>query len=107
MSSRTYLGSIGQFNYAASKGGLVGMTRAMATSLAPRVRVNAIAPGFIDSVMSRAVPPAVWDKVVAAIPLERAGDVREVADTVAYLLSERSSYTTGQVLFVCGGRSVA
>jgi 3-oxoacyl-[acyl-carrier protein] reductase len=107
LSSRAYLGNIGQFNYAMSKGGVVGLTRALALALAPRVRVNAVAPGFIDSDMTRAVPPRVWDKVVAAIPMGRAGEQGEVADLVSYLSSSAASYITGQVLFVCGGRSVA
>ena len=107
MSSRSYLGNFGQFNYAASKGGLVGMTRALARQLAPRTRVNAIAPGFTDTEMTRAVPEATWDRIVSAVPMKRAGRPTEIAEVAAFLASAASSYVTGQVLFVCGGRSIA
>lgn len=106
MSSRAYLGSFGQFNYVVSKGGLVGMTRALARELAPRTRVNAVAPGFTDTDMTRAVPEAVRDRVVSSIPMERAGEPSEIAEVVAFLTSPAASYVTGQVVFPCGGRSI-
>ena len=107
VSSRAYLGNIGQFNYAASKGGLVGMTRGLAIELAPRVRVNAVAPGLTDSEMTRAMPERVLDKLIAAVPMGRMAEPAEIAEVVAMLLSPAASYVTGQVLLACGGRSIA
>ena len=106
MSSRAYLGSFGQINYVASKAGLVGLTRALAHELAPRTRVNAVAPGFTDTAMTRAAPEAVWDRVVPSIPMKRAGEPAEIAEVVAFLTSPAASYVTGQVVFPCGGRSI-
>ncbi|MBK5268943.1 MAG: SDR family oxidoreductase [Acidimicrobiia bacterium] len=107
ISSRAYLGSFGQFNYSASKGGLVGLTRALALDLAPGIRVNAVAPGLIDTEMSRAMPAGVLEKMVAAIPLGRMGLPEEVAEVVAFLASESSAYITGEVVPVAGGRSLS
>jgi NAD(P)-dependent dehydrogenase (short-subunit alcohol dehydrogenase family) len=107
IASRAYLGNFGQFNYSMSKGGLVGMTRAMALRLAPGVRVNAVAPGLISSEMSMGIPEEVRDKMVAAIPLDRMGTPEEVANTVWWLLTPLSSYITGEVIVVGGGRSLS
>lgn len=107
LSSRAYLGNVGQFNYAASKGGIAGLTRALALELAPQVRVNAVAPGLIDTEMTAAIPTKVRNRLVAAVPLGRMGEPAEVANTVAFLCSPRSGYITGQVLMACGGRSLA
>ena len=107
ISSRSYLGNVGQFNYAASKGGLVGMTRALALEHAPRLRFNAVAPGFIDTEMTAAIPAEVRARILGKIPAGRAGEPAEVASAVRWLLSAEASYVTGQVLFVCGGRSYA
>lgn len=106
MSSRAHLGSFGQINYVASKAGLVGLTRALARELAPRTRVNAVAPGFTDTAMTRAAPEAVWERVVPSIPMKRAGEPAEIAEVVAFLTSPAASYVTGQVVFPCGGRSI-
>lgn len=106
VSSRSYLGNVGQFNYAASKGGLVGMTRALALELAPRIRVNAVAPGLIATDMSLAIPERVRERLVARIPMGRMGQPEEVAAAISFLVSDAASYVTGQVLLVCGGRSV-
>ncbi|MEX1092927.1 MAG: SDR family oxidoreductase [Acidimicrobiia bacterium] len=106
IASRAYLGNFGQYNYSMSKGGLVGMTRALAIDLAPDVRVNAIAPGLIASEMSLAIPDEIREKMIAAIPLGRMGEPQEIANAVWYLLSPQSSYITGHVLVVGGGRSL-
>lgn len=106
IASRAYLGNFGQFNYSISKGGVVGLTRAMAISLAPDVRVNAVAPGLIATEMSMAIPADIRDKMIEAIPLERMGTPEEIANTVWFLLSPISSYITGHVVVVGGGRSL-
>ena len=107
IASRAYLGNFGQFNYSMSKGGVVGMTRAMALSMAPQVRVNAVAPGLISSEMSMAIPEETREKMVAAIPLDRMGTPDEIANTVWWLLTPLSSYITGEVIVVGGGRSLS
>lgn len=107
VSSRAALGNFGQANYVAAKSGLIGLTRALALRWAPRVRVNAVAPGLIDTPMTSGMPERVLDKLVARIPSGRMGAPEEVAEAVAFLASPASSYVTGQLLPVCGGRSVA
>jgi NAD(P)-dependent dehydrogenase (short-subunit alcohol dehydrogenase family) len=107
LASRAYLGNFGQFNYSASKGGLVGMTRALALQLAPKVRVNAIAPSLTASEMTKAMPEKVLDKMIASIPLGRMGEPEEIAETIAALASPAMAYVTGQVVVACGGRSLA
>jgi 3-oxoacyl-[acyl-carrier protein] reductase len=107
IASRAYLGNFGQYNYSMSKGGLVGLTRALALSLAPGIRVNAVAPGLIASEMSMGIPEEIRDKMVAAIPLDRMGDPEEIANTVWWLLNPMSSYITGEVIVVGGGRSLS
>lgn len=107
IASRAYLGNFGQFNYSMSKGGVVGLTRAMALSLAPHVRVNAIAPGLIGTEMAMAIPEDVLQKMVSAIPLDRMGTPEEIANVVWFLLTPLSSYITGHVVVVGGGRSLS
>jgi 3-oxoacyl-[acyl-carrier protein] reductase len=107
LASRAYLGNFGQFNYSASKGGLVGMTRALALQLAPKVRVNAIAPSLTASEMTLAMPENVLKKMIASIPMGRMGEPEEIAATVAALASKDMAYVTGQVVVACGGRSLA
>ena len=99
--------SRGQVNYAASKGGINGLTRALAKELAPRkVRVNAIAPGMIETDMSQVVRGIAGDQIKNAIPMKRIGKPEEIARVVAFLASEDASYLTGQVLRVDGGLSL-
>jgi len=105
LASRAYLGNFGQFNYSMSKGGVVGLTRALALELAPGVRVNAIAPGLIATEMSMAIPEEIRQKMVANIPLGRMGEPEEIADLVAWMV--RPGYITGHVFVVGGGRSLA
>ena len=107
IASRAYLGNFGQFNYSMSKGGVVGLTRAMALSLAPHVRVNAVAPGLIGTEMAMAIPDDVLDKMISAIPLDRMGSPEEIANVVWFLLTPLSSYITGHVVVVGGGRSLS
>ncbi|PSJ44076.1 beta-ketoacyl-ACP reductase [Zobellella endophytica] len=99
-------GNIGQSNYAASKGGIISMTRGWAKEFArggARIRANCIAPGFINTEMTQAVPEKVLDKMRARIPLGELGEPRDIAEGVLFLASERSRYITGQVLKIDGG----
>jgi 3-oxoacyl-[acyl-carrier protein] reductase len=97
-------GNGGQVNYAASKAGLIGLTKSLAQETAGRgVRVNAVAPGFIVSDMTNALPEAVREKMLDHIPLKRMGNPEDVAEAVLFLASPRGSYITGQVLAVDGG----
>lgn len=99
--------SRGQVNYAASKGGINGLTRGMAKELAPRkVRVNAVAPGMIETDMSEVVRGIAGAEIKKAIPMKRIGQPEEIARVVAFLASDDASYMTGQVLRVDGGLSL-
>ncbi|WP_337844730.1 SDR family oxidoreductase [Thermus sp.] len=105
--SRVYLGNLGQANYAASKAGVVGLTRTLALELGRYgIRVNALAPGFIETRMTAKVPEKVREKAIQATPLGRVGRPIEVAQAALFLVSDESSFITGQVLFVDGGRSI-
>ena len=100
-------GSRGQVNYAASKGGIDGLTRCLAKELASRkVRVNGVAPGMIETDMSAAVRNLAGDRIKDAIPLRRVGQPQEIASVVAFLASDDASYITGQVLRADGGLSL-
>lgn len=107
IASRAYLGNFGQFNYSMSKGGVVGLTRALALELAPRIRVNAIAPGLIETPMALAIPEDIRTAMVEANPMKRMGAPADIAEAVAWLADgRRSGYVTGHVLVVGGGRSL-
>jgi 3-oxoacyl-[acyl-carrier protein] reductase len=98
------MGNAGQAAYAATKAGIIGLTKSVARELASRsIRVNAVAPGFIDTDMTAGLPEAVRKKILEEIPLGRLGAAREVADCVAWLASDEASYVTGEVIRVNGG----
>ncbi|MDC7241309.1 MAG: 3-oxoacyl-[acyl-carrier-protein] reductase [Spirochaetales bacterium] len=98
------IGNAGQCNYAASKAGMIGFTKSLAREVATRgVRVNAVAPGFIDTEMTQKLSDKVLDEFKKQIPLGRTGSAREVAQTVLFLASDSAAYITGQVLNVDGG----
>ena len=97
------LGNIGQVNYAASKGGVLGLSRALAKEVAIRnVRVNSVVPGFIDTPMAQAIPVHIKERIMNQIPMKRFGSTSEVANVVSFLLSPRSGYITGESITVSG-----
>lgn len=99
------VGFIGQTNYSAAKSGIVGLTKAAAKELAFKgVRINAVQPGFIETPMTEAMPEHIKQQKLAEIPMGRIGTPGEVADVVTFLASDMSSYMTGTVLEVTGGR---
>jgi len=96
--------SVGQINYSASKGAILSFTRTLAAELAPRgVRVNAVAPGMIESKMVKKVSRTVVREIINSIPLKRLGKCEEVANTIVYLSSAASSYIVGQTIVIDGG----
>ena len=101
------VGNPGQTNYSAAKAGLVGLTKAAAKELARYgIRVNAVQPGLIRTTMTEAMKPEVFQSRIGEIPLARVGEPEEVAEVVLFLLSDRSSYMTGTVLEIGGGRHI-
>ena len=101
------VGLIGQTNYSAAKAGIVGLTKAAAKEVAHLgVRINAIQPGLIRSAMTEAMPQKIWDAKLAEVPMARAGEPSEVASVALFLASDLSSYMTGIVLEVTGGRHI-
>jgi len=97
-------GQMGQANYSSAKAGLIGLTKATARELASRgITVNAVAPGFVLTELTKDLPEALQSELIARTPLGRFGTVEEIADTVAFLASDEAQYITGQVLAVDGG----
>lgn len=100
-------GNAGQSNYASSKAGIIGMTKSVAKELGARnVTVNAIAPGFISTEMTAGMPEKAREAALASIPLKRAGEVEDIANTAAFLASDMASYITGEVIKVDGGMAI-
>jgi 3-oxoacyl-[acyl-carrier protein] reductase len=98
------MGNAGQANYAASKAGVIGFTKSIAREYASRnIQVNAVAPGFIDTAMSQAIPEKEREFLAKQIPLGRLGTPQDVAEAVLFLSSPAADYITGQVLNVNGG----
>lgn len=101
------MGNAGQANYAASKAGLIGLTKSVARELAPRgVTVNAVAPGFVRTDMTAALPEQVVERYEGQIPLGRLADPEEVAGVVRFLVSDAAAYVTGEVIRVDGGMAM-
>jgi 3-oxoacyl-[acyl-carrier protein] reductase len=101
------VGMLGQTNYSAATAGIVGLTKAAAKEVAfKNVRVNAVQPGLIRTAMTEAMPERVWNSKLAEIPMGRAAEPSEVASVVVFLASDMSSYMTGTVLEITGGRHI-
>ena len=101
------MGNAGQINYAASKAGVIGMTRSLAREVASRgITVNAVAPGFIRTDMTDVLSDAVKEGILRSIPLGKLGEAEDVANTVLFLASDEAAYITGQVLSVDGGMAM-
>ena len=100
-------GNAGQSNYAASKAGLIALAKSVGQEMGPKgIRANAIAPGFIDTAMTQALPEDIRKEWIGKIPLRRGGSVDDIANTALYLASDLSSYVSGQVIQVDGGMNM-
>lgn len=107
IASRAWLGNPGQTNYSASKAGMVGLTRALALELAKKaVTVNVIAPGLIVTPLSSNLPNEVLEKLINAQPTKSMGKPEDIAEAVAYLVSDKAHFITGQVFHIDGGKSI-
>lgn len=108
ISSRAWLGGFGQANYSAAKGGVVSLTRSLAIEFAAQgITVNAIAPGIVDTPMFRSFKPEVQERLQKSVPAQRIGTADDVAQAVLFFASRQSAYITGQLIYVCGGRSLS
>lgn len=107
IASRAWLGNRGQSNYSASKAGIVGLTRVLALELGKyNVSVNAVAPGLIDTPLTQGLPEDIKQKLIEAQPTRTMGKPDDVANTVAFLVSEETQFITGQTIYVDGGKSI-
>lgn len=98
------MGNPGQVNYCASKAGIIGMTKSLARELGSRgITVNAIAPGYIQTEMTEVLPEEVKESILSTVPLKRMGQTKDIAETVAFLASDKAAYITGQTISVDGG----
>ncbi len=107
ISSRAWMGNKGQTNYSASKAGIIGLTRALALELGPyNVSVNAVAPGLIDTALTKELKKEVLEKLVGAQPTKTMGKPEDVAHMVSFLVSPHTNFITGQTIYVDGGKSI-
>lgn len=107
ISSRAWLGNPGQSNYSASKAGIIGLTRVLALELGKsNILVNAVAPGLIDTPLTQSLPRDVLEKLILTQPTKTMGKPEDIANVVSFLVSEKTQFITGQVIYVDGGKSI-
>jgi len=107
ISSRAWLGGAGQVNYSASKGGVVSLTRTLALELAKfGITVNCVAPALVDTPLFQALGDETKDRLAGTVPMGRVGTPADIAEAVSFFASDEASYITGQLIYVCGGRSI-
>jgi 3-oxoacyl-[acyl-carrier protein] reductase len=108
ISSRAWLGGVGQANYSAAKGAVVSLTRTLALEFAASgITVNAIAPGIVDTPMFQSFTPDVKERLLKTVPMQRIGTDADIAEAALFFSRREAAYITGQLLYVCGGRSLA